>query len=116
MVLKHTYNTLFYRRILRKKKLWDILKDLDARITADTSSDSAVAGRVEALETAVGSATGDNAGGIAKDVADLKTGKANSSHTHTISNVSDATTVDVVVTYADESTETIKLVKQVVSQ
>lgn len=42
-------------------------------------------------------------------------GKADSNHAHTVSDVSDLTTVAVVVTYEDETTETVNLVKQVVS-
>ena len=39
---------------------------------SSSSTDTSQGSRITALETAVGSATGDNAGGIAKDVKDVK--------------------------------------------
>lgn len=60
------------------------------------------------LKTTVGDANG----GLVKDVADLKSGKANANHTHTLNKITDLDTVEAVVTYTDESTETILLVKQ----
>lgn len=45
---------------------------LAEEIDANVAGDSSIAGRVGDLETAVGSATGDNPGGLAKDMADAK--------------------------------------------
>lgn len=45
---------------------------------------------------------------LVKDSLDLK---ANSTHTHNLTDVNNTTTVDVTVTYTDSTTETIKLVK-----
>ena len=72
--------------------------------------DTALKGRVSALETSVGDADTDNT--LVKDVASLKTSKANSNHTHTLSNVTDLETVEAVFTYEDDSTETKLLVVQ----
>lgn len=41
--------------------------------------------------------------------------KANANHSHTLDKITDLETVEVVVTYTDESTETLYLVKQVQS-
>lgn len=49
-----------------------VVKYLYDVMVSDDSSGAAVAGRVTALETAVGKASGEGAGGIAKDVADAK--------------------------------------------
>ena len=49
------------------------------------------------------------------DVTNLQTsldGKASSSHNHTVANISNASTVAVVVTYTDNTTETLTLLKQ----
>lgn len=41
--------------------------------------------------------------------------KANANHNHTLDKITDTTTVEAVVTYEDNSTETILLVKKTVS-
>lgn len=45
---------------------------LAEEIDATAAGDSTIAGKVEALETAVGAATGEHAGGLVKDVADIE--------------------------------------------
>ena len=52
-----------------KEARFDILA---AEIDANVTGDSTIAGKVEALETTVGKASGDGAGGLAKDMADAK--------------------------------------------
>lgn len=52
-----------------KEDRFDVLA---AEIDAAVAGDSSIAEDVAALKTAVGSASGDDAGGIAKDVADLQ--------------------------------------------
>ena len=71
-------------------------------------ADSGLVKDVTGLKTTVGDA--DN--GLVKEVNTLKTSKANSSHTHSLSNISDLETVEAVITYTDNSTATILLVKQ----
>ena len=91
MSLRYTFRHLFYGGEIHKERLYKVLEDLDNANGGDER----------------------DIGTLKEDVASLKTGKANSTHSHTVSDVSDATTVTVVVTYTDESTETINLVKQV---
>lgn len=84
-----------------REQLVRVLQKHEDYINNDSTSDSAIAEII-----------GNSNSGLVKDVADLKTTKANSNHTHTLSNVSDLGTVEVVVTYTDDSTETLTLVKQ----
>lgn len=91
MGLRYTFRHLFYGGEIHKERLYKVLEDLDNANGGDEQ----------------------DIGTLKEDVATLKTGKANSTHSHTVSDVSDVTTVTVVVTYTDESTETINLVKQV---
>lgn len=51
----------------------------------------------------------------AKADASALNSKANANHSHTLDKITDLETVEVVVTYTDESTETLYLVKQVQS-
>ena len=76
--------------------------------------DSAQGGDVADI-TALEKVVGDADSGLVKDVADLQNGKADAAHTHSLTDVSDLTAVEATVTYSDDSTETILLVKQVVS-
>lgn len=63
------FNDLSLKQKGSKEDRFDILA---AEIDANVAGDSSIAGRVGDLETAVGSATGDNPGGLAKDMADAK--------------------------------------------
>lgn len=104
MSLRYSFRHLFYGGEVNKKRLYEILKDLD-------SAESGESADISALEEVVG----DEDSGLVKSVADLTTavsGKADSSHTHTISNVSDATTTTITVTYTDDSTDSITFVTQ----
>ena len=104
MSLRYSYPHLFYGGKIQKERLYKVLQDLDESNGGDEQD-------ISALKTTVGNATS----GLVKDVADLKTGKADSTHSHTLTNVTDLTTVEATITYTDDSTETILLVKQVVS-
>lgn len=86
-----------------------VLQEHEDKINAIVGTDTSELAEIGELQTVVG----DENSGLVKDVNTLKTSKANSNHTHTVSNVSDLDTVEAVVTYTDESTETILLVKQV---
>ena len=61
------------RRLLGSSPSTSELADFLEVIEAEGYDDTEVKASISALETAVGKATGDGAGGIAKDVADLKT-------------------------------------------
>lgn len=63
------FNDLSTKQKGSKEDRFNILAD---EIDANVTGDSTIAGKVEALETTVGKASGDGAGGLAKDVADLK--------------------------------------------
>lgn len=63
------FNDLTLSQQMSKKDRFNVLAD---EIDANVTGDSTIAGKVEALETAVGAATGDNAGGLAKNVADIE--------------------------------------------
>ena len=89
-----------------------VLQEHDDKLAAIAQSETGELLDIGTLKETVGDADS----GLVKDVADLKTGKANANHTHTLNKVTDLDTVEAVVTYADESTETILLVKQVVEE
>ena len=104
------------RRILEKGNLIKeqfirVLQEHEDRIVAVENGESGEAADITELKTIVG----DEDSGLVKDVADLKTTKANANHNHTLTNVTDLATVEATVTYTDSSTETILLVKQVSS-
>lgn len=63
------FNDLSLKQKASKEDRFDILA---AEIDATAAGDSTIAGKVEALETTVGKASGDGAGGLAKDMADAK--------------------------------------------
>ena len=58
---------------INPKQLIKILQKHEDALDADASGDTAMAGRVSALEEAIGSATGESPSGLAKDVSDIKT-------------------------------------------
>jgi len=63
------YNDLSLTQKGDKEARFNVLaEDIDAAVAGD----STIAGKVEALETVVGSATGEDAGGLAKDMADMQ--------------------------------------------
>ena len=101
MSLRYSFRHLFYGGEVNKKRLYEILKDLD-------SAESGESADISALEEVVG----DEDSGLVKAVADLGTNKANAEHTHTISNVSDVTTTTITITQTDDSTDSITFVTQ----
>ena len=56
MVLKYPFREVFRRKILRPKRLWAVLEDLDSRISdsGDSYDDTDVKADITALETAIG--------------------------------------------------------------
>lgn len=59
MSLKYPFREVFRRKILRPKRLWAVLEDLDSKISNQTDSDTVyddtvLSGKVSALETAIG--------------------------------------------------------------
>lgn len=73
MSLRYSFRHLFFGGNLNKKRLYEILKDLDSANGGEASDITALEESVGALETTVGKASGEGAGGLAKDVGDLKT-------------------------------------------
>lgn len=63
------FNDLSLKQKGSKEDRFDILA---AEIDANVAGDSSIAGRVGDLETTVGKASGEGAGGLAKDMADAK--------------------------------------------
>lgn len=69
MSLKYPFREVFRRKILRPKRLWAVLEDLDARLTDATGSDTGFASDILALKNAVGDASS----GLVKKANDLET-------------------------------------------
>ena len=67
-----------------QEQLIKILQRHEDALGDSSSADTSQGNRITALETAVGSATGDNAGGLAKDVADINTAIGDASTEGTI--------------------------------
>ena len=67
-----------------QEQLIKILQRHEDALGTGSSTDSSQSEKIEALETAIGSATGDNAGGLAKDVADINTAIGDASTEGTI--------------------------------
>jgi hypothetical protein len=105
MSLRYSFRHLFFGGKLRPKRLYKILEDLD-NATGGEALD------ISELEEVVG----DSTGGLVKDVADLKTDKADTTHSHTLTNVTDLSTVEATVTYTDTTTGTLLLVVQTQAQ
>ena len=70
-------------RIVEEQLLRLLQKHEDA-IIEGTSEDTTLSTKVSALETAIGKASGEGAGGIAKDVADVKSAIGDASTEGTI--------------------------------
>lgn len=69
MSLKYPFREVFRRKILRPKRLWAVLEELDARLTDATGSDTGFASDILALKNAVGDASS----GLVKKANDLET-------------------------------------------
>lgn len=103
MSLKFPFRDVFYKKVLRPKRLWAVLEDMDTRITSATGSDTSLGEKITALETVVGKASGDGAGGIAKDVSDLKTAVGEATGDDAGGIAKDV--ADLITAIGDESTE-----------
>ena len=99
------FNDLDYTDKFDKEARFDILAE---EIDAAVAGDSTISARVDELSGVVG----DEDSGLVKDVNDLDSGKADANHSHTISNISDADTATIEITYTDDSTETKTFVIQ----
>lgn len=66
MTLRYTFRHLFYSGKIQKERLYKVLEDLD-------SANSGEGTDISNIKEAIGKASGEGAGGILKDVADLKT-------------------------------------------
>lgn len=108
MVFKRIKTRILDNGRLSLKGLIKVLQEHEDKLKAITGIDTSQLADIGELQTIVG----DSESGLVKDVASLKTSKANSNHSHELSNISDLETVEVVVTYDDESTETLNLIKQ----
>ena len=67
-----------------QEQLIKILQRHEDALGNSSSADTSQGNRITALETAVGKATGDGAGGLAKDVADINTAIGDASTEGTI--------------------------------
>ena len=65
MSLRYTFRHLFYGGKIQKERLYKILEDLDSANSGENTD-------ISAIKEAIGKASGDGAGGILKDVADIK--------------------------------------------
>ena len=68
MGLRYSFRHLFFGGNINKKRLYQILEDLDSAAGGDAADITELESDVEALQTAVGDATS----GLVKDVADLE--------------------------------------------
>ena len=104
-------------KILQKGKIVQeqlirVLIKFDERITTLEQGETGELVDIGALKETVG----DEDGELVKAVADLGTNKADASHNHTLTGVTDLSTVEATVTYTDQSTDTLLLVVQTQSQ
>ena len=65
MSLRYTFRHLFYGGKIQKERLYKVLEDLD-------SANSGEGTDISAIKEAIGKASGTGAGGILKDIADIK--------------------------------------------
>ena len=65
MALRYTFANLFYGGKIQKERLYKVLQDLDSSNTGDGTD-------ISGIKQAIGKASGDGAGGILKDIADIK--------------------------------------------
>lgn len=123
MGLQYSFREAFKGKKLRPKRLWKILTDLDSRVgTAETTLANAVDNDTIYDDSDLKAKMGYNnipANTNLQEEIDAKAdasslnSKANANHNHTLDKITDCETVEVVVTYTDESTETLYLVKQI---
>lgn len=65
MSLRYSFRHLFFGGKLNKRRLYNILEDLDSANGGESTD-------ITELETAIGKAEGTGAGGILKDIKDIK--------------------------------------------
>ena len=65
MALRYTFANLFYGGKIQKERLYKVLQDLDSANTGENTD-------ISDIKEAIGKASGEGAGGILKDVADIK--------------------------------------------
>ena len=64
MSLRYSFRHLFYGGEIQKKRLYEVLEDLDSSNTGDDKD-------IKDIQEAIGKATGTGAGGILKDIKDI---------------------------------------------
>lgn len=64
MSLRYSFRHLFYGGKIQKKRLYEVLEDLDSSNTGDDKD-------IKDIQEAIGKATGTGAGGILKDIKDI---------------------------------------------
>lgn len=91
MALRYTFQRLFYGGKIQKERLYKVLEDLDSANTGEGTD-------ISDIKEAIGKVTGEGAGGILKDVKDVKDaiGDSDSGLTKSVS--------DLETAIGDEST------------
>ena len=69
MSLRYKFHHLFFGGKINKKRLYQVLEDLDSSNSGEATDISALEESVGALETTIG----DDSSGLVKDVADIET-------------------------------------------
>ena len=99
MALRYTFQRLFYGGKIQKERLYKVLQDLDSANTGEGTD-------ISDIKEAIGKASGDGAGGILKDVKDVKDAIGDSSSGLTKSVNDNAGAISNLETaIGDESTE-----------
>lgn len=65
MTLRYSFRHLFYGGDIQKERLYKVLEDLDSANSGESTD-------ISDIKEAIGSASGEDAGGILKDVKDLQ--------------------------------------------
>ena len=77
MSLRYSFRHLFYGGKIHKERLYKVLEDLDSANTGEGTD-------ISGIKEAIGKASGDGAGGILKDIKDIKDGIGSTSTENTI--------------------------------
>ena len=92
MSLRYSFRHLFYGGKIQKERLYKVLEDLDASNSGDGTD-------ISSIKQAIGKASGDGAGGILKDIADLKSVVGDASTNDTL--VKDVASIETAIGDAD---------------
>ena len=94
MSLRYSFRHLFYGGKIQKERLYKVLEDLDSANGGESTD-------IKAIQDAIGKSSGTGAGGILKDVADLKSVVGDASTDDTL--VKDVASIETAI--GDEDTE-----------